>query len=642
MVCVASDKRWTMSSDRVEYREQMGIYRCLECEIDHFEKDKARACCAEGAAASDDESENATIISRANVCDHHHRIESAVAPLGAVDGNPTLAVTDKTGWYITRDNADPAEKEVGKYPKERRARNFATDYGDIVDHSLERTFYALTSYKFPETFDRWEAARFDEDDGAYEYANRKPSPTIEDIAAISAWGDIDLADDLKPERPHLDVDTYATAETALEAYINAFADLYGGRDAIYALDSVGGAYVFGAPEATLPLTRHYEDDADARERVLSAFIERSNEYLQDAEERVNERVEGASEVIKPDWANNFNRQYKAPLTIHGDHDAVVTPLDIEDVRYREPVAVADVDEDLLDETREWCEAFTALDFEERVEDLVATLWPDEYAEHDSWEDALDAWVEAERKREEREEQRRQARRERRKQRMEELGGSLEGYPITPFMQAVYDALDDVDTADVVKNHACDEWDTGTDASGKTEFNPSWRPSKEGKSCYVNHDENRFGDAGQSGGGYAAKAMALGKGIITDASDDLGGREWGEAVAALRDAGYDIPIWVPEKGSQRKDGRTYDEMPFKAVRKAAVALGVLPEDAFVEKTGDDNGTYLGFPGPETYNSASTPSKRRDWSTAASARIPARPIPSMRCWRTATKHRTWSYI
>src|SRR5699024_8414455 len=134
-----------------------------------------------------------------------------------------------------------------------------------------------------------------------------------------------------------------------------------------------------------------------------------------------------------------------PLTVHGDHDAVVTPLDVDDVRYREPVAVEDVGDDLLDDVREWCEAFTATDFEERVEDLVATLWSDEYDEHDDWKAALDAWVEAERKREERKEQRRQAERERRKERRDEIGDGLEGHPITPFKQDVYDDLDDLDT-----------------------------------------------------------------------------------------------------------------------------------------------------------------------------------------------------
>jgi putative DNA primase/helicase len=43
------------------------------------------------------------------------------------------------------------------------------------------------------------------------------------------------------------------------------------------------------------------------------------------------------------------------------------------------------------------------------------------------------------------------------------------------------------------------------------------------------------------------------------------------------------------------------MPFWAVRKAAVALEVCPEDAFVDREGED-GTYEGFPGYKTYNAA----------------------------------------
>ena len=165
------------------------------------------------------------------------------------------------------------------------------------------------------------------------------------------------------------------AEATYDAYIGAFADLYGGRDAVYMLDSVGGTYIFGAPEATLPISRYYEDDADARARVFTELIDRSNEYLHEAERRVNEQVDGAEEVVHPDWANNVNRKYKLPLTLHADHDAVVTPVDIDDVRYREPLPVEDVDDDVLREVREWCEAFTAVEHEDRVADLVALSGP---------------------------------------------------------------------------------------------------------------------------------------------------------------------------------------------------------------------------------------------------------------------------
>lgn len=75
---------------------------------------------------------------------------------------------------------------------------------------------------------------------------------------------------------------------------------------------MGGAYIFGAPEATLPIGQIFGDDTDAAERVLCEFIERSNAWLEAAEERVNERVNGAADVIAPDWVNNPNRQYKAP------------------------------------------------------------------------------------------------------------------------------------------------------------------------------------------------------------------------------------------------------------------------------------------------------------------------------------------
>lgn len=541
-----------------------------------------------------------TSLSREDIRDHHRTIKDAVAPLGAVGKNSTLLVNDKRGWYTTKANTNPTEEEMGSFEKKRRARDFTQDYADVVEGALDRTLYSLTSYKRPETFERWKAATFNKEEKEYGYLDGDPSPDAGDIAAVSAWGDVDLADALKGQRPDLDDETYDVAERALDAYVSQFAELYGGRDAVYALDSVGGAYIFGAPEATLPIARHYEDDEDARERVFEAFIERSNEFLQDAEERVNETVDGAADVVHPDWANNINRQYKIPLTLHGDHDAVVTPIDTDDITYREPTPVADVDDQLLDQAEAWCEEFTSEEFEDRVGVLVETLWSDEYDEHGDWQAALDAWVKAEREAEAEQRRQRKAARQRREERLAELDTDLEGTPITPFLQDVYDALDAISTADVVKHHAAAAWDTGVDSETKTEFNPSWRSSSSGSSCYVDHQNNTFGDPGDGGGGYAAKAMALGEGIISDASDSLSGEQWGEAVDALREANYEVPVWTPEKGSARRDGGEYDQMPLWALRKAGVALGVVPEEVFVEHEGEDGGTYLGFPGPATYN------------------------------------------
>ncbi|WP_158093621.1 hypothetical protein [Halorubrum sp. SD683] len=509
-----------------------------------------------------------------------------------------MLINDKEGWYVTRPNIDPAEEEIGEYDKERRARDLTADYGDVVELSVERTLYALTSYKRPEAFERWQAATFDREEMQYEYADEKPSPNKDDLVAVSAWGDIDLADELKTRRPDLDADTYSTAETALEAYIDAFAELYGGRDAVYALDSVGGAYIFGAPEATLPIAREFAGDPEDRARVMGAFIERSNEYLKEAEERVNAAVDDASEVVHPDWANNPNRQYKMPMSIHADHDAVVTPLSTDSVTYREPTPVGAVDEDLLDRTRRWCESFTRVQHEDRVDEIVATLWPDYYADADSWEQALQEWLfdrESERLRKEQQ-------REQRKAALEE-GEVVElktaDVTLTTDQSDVKSAIDALNPEQVIEDTILgagwtDRLSGTTDRSGdgRRAFVPTWANGyNSGNATFVGVNGSKSGvwhdsDDGSKGGLVEAALIAH-----SGRSNDAGfaeGEEWREGVDVLRRLGYDIPVWVPDATSLDED-----QMPLWALRKFALKLGVVEQHELVERTGDDGSSYLGF-------------------------------------------------
>src|SRR5699024_8997400 len=131
-----------------------------------------------------------TSVESTDVHEYHVQLEDTLAPLGTLDKNPTLLVNDKKGWYITRDRDESDEHSedalsTNEYPKERRARNFAEDYNRVVATRLDRTLYALTSYKQPATFEHWEPAQFNEDKGQYEYATSKPTPTAEDIAAVA-------------------------------------------------------------------------------------------------------------------------------------------------------------------------------------------------------------------------------------------------------------------------------------------------------------------------------------------------------------------------------------------------------------------------------------------------------------------------
>jgi len=526
---------------------------------------------------------------------HYRRAKPVYEALATVKDCPTIGLNDFVGWYIKRDHDDVAAIKAG-YPQRGRVARLDRDYDEIHDR-LERTLYAVTTYKTPSAFQRWEPCRYDESEGTTVWQDEPPTPGYADLRAVPAWGDIDLADDIKPQRGDLDAETRALVERTLDAYIDEYATLYGTREAVYALDSVGGAYVFGAPEATLPIADRFSDDPDALERVFDAFLDRSNAWLQEAEARVNERIDSAGAVIQPDWVNNKNRQYKPPLSVHADHDAVVTPIATDDVRY-ELCPFEAVDDTLIEQAVSWADDLTRVEHTDCVDSLVATLWPNLYEDHDGWQATLEGWVEAERERERERQRQREAALQRREERLAELDGTLEGRPITPFKEDVYEAVGNIDIAEIARHYASDAYDTDPNQP-RPQFDPCWRHSESGQSCFVDEQANTFGDSKVNAGGGPAKLMALATGVISDADTDLDGEDYWAAVDELRSAGYDIPVWVPEAGSDRVDGGTYDQMPFWAVRKAAVALEVCPENAFVDREGED-GTYEGFPGYETYN------------------------------------------
>jgi hypothetical protein len=184
-----------------------------------------------------------------DIREHYQRIRPVLDALATVGDCPTMAVPDKHGWYVLGHNSDPGTCLNWQY--RRRPRWLGRDLNSTI-HSVDRTLYSLTSWKDPSLSDRWQLAQ--KQDGNWVYQNgKKPTPNAGDIRAISVWGDIDLADDVKQRRGSLSAQERSTIERALEEYAIEFSRIYGGRESIYMLDSVGGAYAFGPPEATLPI-----------------------------------------------------------------------------------------------------------------------------------------------------------------------------------------------------------------------------------------------------------------------------------------------------------------------------------------------------------------------------------------------------
>jgi hypothetical protein len=127
--------------------------------------------------------------------------------LATVKDYPTIGLNDFVGWYIKRDHDDIEAIKAGDPQRDRVAR-LGRDYDEIHDR-LERTLYPVTTNKTPSAFQRWEPCRYDKSKGATVWQDEPPTPGHANFRAVPAWGDIDLADDIKPQRGALDTETQA-------------------------------------------------------------------------------------------------------------------------------------------------------------------------------------------------------------------------------------------------------------------------------------------------------------------------------------------------------------------------------------------------------------------------------------------------
>lgn len=388
---------------------------------------------------------------------------------------------------------------------------------------------------------------------------------------------------MKENRPDGDI-PQAEIEQAIEEYIAAFAKLAGGVEHVYALDSVGGSYVMASPTCTRPIADAF--GPDGRERVFKELRARLDKWLGEVRDNVNDAVPAVEGVFEPDLLNQKNRNYKAPMAVHKSLDGVVTPLDTESPTY-EFTHLTDADSELIDDATEWAAGFTD-EHDDAVASIVATLWPDEYAEAAGWESALRAWIESERAEEQAKEERRKRNKIRREDRLNELGTTVTGQSITPHIDDIFAAVDAVDVKGLVRNH-CAEWEPAP-AHRTNHFNPGsalWKESDSGTSCFVNTTKNIFVDTGDNGGeGGAAKFMALKESAISWPKDDHSGEPFWIGVEALRRDGYEIPVYIPGVNTTKSNGETYEKTPHRALRKAALLFGVVDtEDAFITKSGE---------------------------------------------------------
>lgn len=552
---------------------------------------------------------------------HYERVAPVYEELAHLgdDEYPGIAFVGNAGWYTHDTHLTDVEVLEDGWDARSRPLTIERDWEEILDKTDDdgkaRTLYNVTSWKEPTALFSRRLRRFDPDENepAWE-GGEKPTPDYEDLRGFGFWVDLDLTDELKPQRGDLDEDVRRTVEDAQAALIERVADLYDVDDeAVYGLDSGGGAYVYGPPEATLPIADYYDDNPAARETIFSELRSRLTEWAAGGDtfdgmwNDVCAEIDGAGDVLDPDFVQNRNRQSKAPLAIHQDHDIVVTPLRDRDTETGAvtgaldytPTTVSAVDDELCEQAKAWAAGLTAREHEDAVGSLVRTLFPEFDA--DGWRATLDAWLEDYRTPETPDDTDEGA----------SSGGTstetASGVRLTSDKREVKDAIENLRPEAVAEDTIVYKWTdraNGYDdrsGDGKRAFIPTWgKNANSGNANYIRTkpgtDEAWWVDTGDGGKGpgYGGPVVMA---LIDDgwnSSSHPTGEEWGRGVAHLRELGYDIPLYIPE-ADDAEDGR----MPYWAVREAALALDIVDEDDLVEREGDDGDTYLGLPDRETY-------------------------------------------
>jgi len=515
----------------------------------------------------------------------------------SINGVSPILNFDRKMWYITKENRayDPQcqslECLVDKtnFPEIRQLISPTHDLEMVIDN-IERTMYATTSYKTGEMIAQSIPAQYNPEHGSYEYPiSANVLPTWQDTAGIMVFCHLELVEELKYQRGSFNREIRGLIKQVLNAYAEKFSELYGSKDAIFGLDCFDEFYIIGAPTATLEIYHYYHNivqDPIASGMIFEELVKRSNTWLKETEKEVNNIIEFPGELVYIKQMNGPNKLYNLPLSIHDKHNIVIKPFKLNNIEYN-IIRLEDVDDNIIQETIQWIGNLNSESHLDCVDSLVANLWPTEYKqENKNWKKALDRWV-----RESRYKAKKEREDERKAQEDQVKNINDLKVNITPKYTDVFNTIKSISTEEIIRLYACDDWDTGIEMADYIEFNPSWRSSKRGSSCVVHTQENIFLDNGMNGGGNALCAMALGSRSIAywDPSDNLTGDAYWQAIRALRVKGYDVPLFVPDVGSAKRNGDgEHEQTPLWAKLDAAVELGLCTEDEFVEVENEENG------------------------------------------------------
>lgn len=436
---------------------------------------------------------------------HHERVQQVWSTL-ELDGALAPANNDRMGWYERRRD--------GK----KRPRTVVSDGVELVQ-DVERTVYTAISFAPRDYYiDAWQ-----DYDSSTDSDN--PQPDYGDFVGFAPFVDVDLTNDAKAKRKAGKLNT-EPVEEAIDRYVAAFARLCGGRDAVFLLDSVGGAYPLVAPSVASPIADHFS--RKERATIYEELAARVNDYAKKVWQDIEAEIEGIGKLLDPDFVCHKNRVHKAPLTLHGDIDAVVTPMDTDSVAF-ELTPIETLSESQIDAAQRWGESYTA-DYSDRVHRLVAGLWPD--YEADSWTDALEQWLDDE-----------MGEPEDTSTPTPSQNGESSTNPDYANIEGVWQAIDDLDATDVAEDTIVHSWNDDAKSGKGQGFYPEWGTNSNGTANYVTEDV--WHDTGSGDHGTVIEMALIGaSGVSWTRGKIAKGSDWIRGICELNKLGYDVPL--PER------------------------------------------------------------------------------------------------
>lgn len=315
------------------------------------------------------------------------------------DGKTVWIPTDEHhGWYVDGESENNSIGWNNGYPKYSRPSVLPDD----LDLDINRTAYTTISYAKDKDYRKKYYKEIDNGNIEWYDENKSRLPDYGDIVAWSIFVDIDIKDEYK-KRP-LSKEYKEIIRNRLKLWVEAFSKMSGSKEHVLSLDSGGGVYVFIPPSALSPISEEYgKDDLNL---IFNEIGKRIRKIVGQLDKLICEQDDGPKELFSADKVQNKNRQFKTIGSIHKSLNAVVHPIDTDNISI-EHKKVEDINSNDIDNARYWVNKYTSDSHRDCVNNIINYIFQGrfveredmdlEYIDGNGWKEIIDNWLDEKKK-----------------------------------------------------------------------------------------------------------------------------------------------------------------------------------------------------------------------------------------------------